>query len=291
VSLIEREIATQPECWRKAAEVAQARADSLPASGERVAAVGCGTSWFIAQAYAGLREAAGRGETDAFPASEMPLRRAYDRIVVVSRSGTTTEVVDLLARLDGRPTVAVTADGETPVGRAAAWSVELPFADEASVVQTRFATSALALLRAHLGHDLERLAGEAEKALGVHPAVNPAAFRHFVFLGREWSVALAHESALKFREAAGAWTESYPAMEYRHGPISVAGDSTVVWMLGEGDPELEADVRATGARVITSELDPMAELVRVQRAAVRLALGRGLDPDQPRHLSRSVVLS
>ena len=28
-----------------------------------------------------------------------------------------------------------------------------------------------------------------------------------------------HEAALKIREAAGAWTESYPAMEYRHGPI------------------------------------------------------------------------
>jgi glucosamine 6-phosphate synthetase-like amidotransferase/phosphosugar isomerase protein len=34
----------------------------------------------------------------------------------------------------------------------------------------------------------------------------------------------------------------------------------------------------------------MAELVRVQRLAVALALARGLDPDHPRHLARSVVL-
>jgi fructoselysine-6-P-deglycase FrlB-like protein len=34
----------------------------------------------------------------------------------------------------------------------------------------------------------------------------------------------------------------------------------------------------------------MVELVAIQRAAVALAKARGLDPDEPRHLSRSVVL-
>jgi fructoselysine-6-P-deglycase FrlB-like protein len=34
----------------------------------------------------------------------------------------------------------------------------------------------------------------------------------------------------------------------------------------------------------------MAELVLIQRMAVELAEARGLDPDHPRHLTRSVVL-
>jgi fructoselysine-6-P-deglycase FrlB-like protein len=99
---------------------------------------------------------------------------------------------------------------------------------------------------------------------------------------------------LKLREAATAWSESYPAMEYRHGPISVAGPRSAVWPLGDVDAELLADVTATGATVVDAgvgAIDPMAELILIQRTAVALAQHRGLDPDRPRHLTRSVVLS
>src|ERR1700734_4489211 len=106
----EQEIVSQPACWRRAGLLAADVAGSLPARGERVAVAGCGTSWFMAQSYAAAREASGHGETDAFAASEMPLGRAYDRVVVLSRSGTTTEIVQLLDRLRGSaPTVAITA--------------------------------------------------------------------------------------------------------------------------------------------------------------------------------------
>src|ERR1044071_2404312 len=84
---VKAEIASQPECWRRAAKLADA--PGLPTRGERVAVVGCGTSWFIAKAYAALREQAGHGETDAFQASEFPRRRTYDRVVAITRSGTT----------------------------------------------------------------------------------------------------------------------------------------------------------------------------------------------------------
>jgi len=49
------------------------------------------------------------------------------------------------------------------------------------------------------------------------------------------------------------------------------------------------DVRRTGATVVVTEGDPQAELVLAQRVAVATAERRGLDPDQPRHLSRSVL--
>lgn len=44
----------------------------LPRRGERVAVVGCGASWFMAQSYAVLRETCGHGETDAYAASGFP---------------------------------------------------------------------------------------------------------------------------------------------------------------------------------------------------------------------------
>ncbi|MEV6985722.1 hypothetical protein AB0M95_31305 [Sphaerisporangium sp. NPDC051017] len=50
-------------------------------------------------------------------------------------------------------------------------------------------------------------------------------------------------------------------------------------------------MRRAGGVFVTSEADPMAELVRAQRVAVARAHARGMDPDQPLHLTRSVILS
>src|SRR4249919_3949470 len=93
------EIASQPDVWRQAAALVERGRDLLAAPGERVLAIGCGTSAFVAMAYASLREGAGLGETDAAYGSEVPTTRAYDRVVAITRSGTTTEVLDALARL------------------------------------------------------------------------------------------------------------------------------------------------------------------------------------------------
>lgn len=170
-------------------------------------------------------------------------------------------------------------------------AVSLAFADERSIVQTRFPTSVLALLRAHLGEDLAPAIADAELVLGVDLPADPLAYEHFVFLGTGWTVGLANEGALKVKEASGSFSESYPAMEYRHGPISLAGVGSLVWALGEVGDDLLEDVRATGATVLSSDRDPMAELVMIQRLAVARADAKGLDPDRPRHLTRSVVLA
>ncbi|GHE57988.1 SIS domain-containing protein [Streptomyces capitiformicae] len=288
---VEDELNSQPECWTRVAAEAVAHAKVLPVPGERVALIGCGTSYFMAQAAAVSRERAGQGETDAFAASEFPHGRGYDRVVALSRSGTTTEVLDVLGALRGRtPTTAITADPDTPVMAAADDVVVLDYADERSVVQTRFATTALTLLRAHLGLHTDRAVADARTALSAPLPEGLVDCAQFTFLGRGWTVGLAHEAALKMREAALAWSEAYPAMEYRHGPISVTARSTATWMLGKAPEGLAEQVRKTGGLWIEGELDPLAELVRAQRLAVALAAVRGLDPDRPRHLTRSVIL-
>ncbi|MFI6897052.1 SIS domain-containing protein [Streptomyces sp. NPDC050256] len=292
MSFVEIETASQPDCWRRAAALAPSHAAALPASGERIAVVGCGTSFYMAQAYAALREESGQGESDAFAASEFPARRRYDRVVALTRSGTTTEVLELLDRLRGTtPTVAITADPNTPVMTSADAVVVLDFADEQSVVQTRFATTLLTLLRAHLGLHTEAVVRDAEAALAEPLPEGLLDCSQFTFLGRGWTAGLANEAALKMKEASLSWTEAYASMEYRHGPISIATTGTATWTFGAAPEGLREQVLATGARWVESGLDPLAELVRVQRLAIARAAARGLDPDSPRHLTRSVVLA
>jgi glucosamine--fructose-6-phosphate aminotransferase (isomerizing) len=286
------EIESQPDVWTAVTSRLPTLATDLPAAGDRLAILGCGTSFYVAQAIGGLRRGAGAGPSDAWVASEFVPDRPYDTVLAISRSGTTTEVVRALDAVPaGTPRVSISAVAGSPVSVASDRIVVVAEADETSVVQTRFATSTVMLLRAHLGIDPEPVIAEGREAVGAPLPVDPSSFDRFVFLGRGWCVGLANEAALKMREAALAWSESYPALEYRHGPISVADERTVVWFLGEADPELVRDVRGVGATVQASDRDPLAELILIQRTAVALAEARGLDPDAPRHLTRSIVLS
>src|SRR3954469_22520348 len=292
MSITIAEIRTQPDLWQRAGALAADFASVLPASGERVCVIGCGTSLFMAQAWAAMREAAGHGVTDAFPASELPAGRRYDVLVAISRSGTTTEVVHALRQGLAARTVVLTALPDSPVTAAADDLVDLSFADERSVVQTRFATTTIALARA-LAHPeaVEPGGAGGERALSEPLPVEPGAVEQWTFLGRGWTVGLANEAALKLRETGQAWTEAYPLFEYRHGPIAIAGQWRVVWSLGPLPPDIAHAIRRTGASVVAPELDPLASLVLAQRTAVALAESRGLDADQPRNLTRSIVLS
>src|SRR5207248_139909 len=279
MSYLTDEIASQPGCWARAIETAGSAGTALPAAGERVAAIGCGSSLNVARCYAALREAAGQGGTDAFPASEVPAARRYDRLVYISRTGTTTEVLDALRRAPrDTPATAITADPDAPLAREAGHVVLLDFADERSVVSSRFITSSIVLLRAHLaaypGTEVLPAAAEREVTRPLPPELAERA--EFTFLGRGWAAPVADEAALKLREASRSWAESYPAMEYRHGPISVSDEDTVVWALGEVPSDLLADARRTGAAVIASDADPLAALIGAQRLAAALAERKGI---------------
>jgi fructoselysine-6-P-deglycase FrlB-like protein len=286
---VSAEIASQPDCWARALAASDEAAKVLPGRGERVAVTGCGTSWHVASAIAVAREVAGHGETDAFAASELPVRD-YDAVLAVSRSGTTTEVLDALKNVPSSVRkIGITADASTPIRDAADQLLVLDYADEQSVVQTRFATTVLTLARANIGHDLAPVVEQAKAAVAAELDDRLVDRPHYVFLGGGWAAGVAREAALKVEETGAAWSEAYPALEYRHGPLAAATEESVVWLLGVADDALARDIRRTGATVIVADRDPQAELVLVQRVAVATAQARGLDPDRPRYLTRSVM--
>lgn len=280
------EIFSQPRTWRRAIDAASGA--PLPKPGERVLFLGCGTSYYVGESYAAVRNALGAGRTRAAVPAELSYVEDDEVVVVLSRSGTTGDVIEAATRLRGtHRVIGIIGTPDSPLVSACDDVVLLDWADEVSVVQTRFATTAFTLLRASLVPDLHHLVEDAASAL-ERPL--PPIPDHVVFLGHGLSFGLAHEAALKCLESSGRWAEAYAVMEYQHGPISAAAaPNTVVWPLSPIPAAIVDAIRATGAFVVEPDLDPQAELVVVHRMAVEMARAEGRDPDVPPFLSRSVL--
>ncbi|MPM38341.1 hypothetical protein SDC9_84970 [bioreactor metagenome] len=206
---------------------------------------------------------------------------------MLSRSGDTLDVVAMLHELAGRvPTLAFVGKERSTIGSLCDSQVALPFADEAGYAQTRFATSVLALHRAWLGEDMGPVIEQARDALREKLDERHVAAEQVTYLGTGWTIGLAREAALKFRESSASWAEAYPMLEYRRGPITVAQPGRMVWVFGEAPEGLGEQILDTGATLVESSRDPQAELVVTQRLALGRAMKLGLNPDRPRYLRK-----
>lgn len=293
------EIRAQPQQWRRILAMVPAHAGRLSSFFDRpVALVGAGSSYYVGLAAAAYMEERGVTRARAVPAS-VYRPGPGEAAVFISRSGTTTEVLEAaeLAREAGLQTLAITCEPVSPLVELCDRAVVFDFVQEQSVVQTGSATGAFLFLRALAdtlagGQPADDLVGQLERALEA--SLQPdRPIRHLVVLGSGWRFGVACEAALKAQEMALLWTERYVPLEYRHGPISCADEGTLVFILDPMDgriSSLASDVETTGALVIVGEHDPLVELVRLQQLALALSLQRGLNPDRPRHLVRSVVL-
>ncbi|WIK64953.1 SIS domain-containing protein [Gleimia hominis] len=290
MSLTVDEIMSQPDLWLK---LSTRPTDALPDNDKKVAVIGCGTSWFMAQAYCRYRQLHCNAVSDAYTATEFPDFYDYDALILLSRSGTTSEIVELAKHCHENDihAILITAVAGGPASPYVDSEIVFEEADEESVVQTRFATTALAWLLSSLDFDVKAAAEDCRKALEAEIPQRWVEADQITFLGMGWTIGVANEAALKCREASQSWTEAYSAMEYRHGPISIAQPGRLVWVFGEVPAGLDKQVEQTGAEMVTSEWNPLAHLVLAQRVAVARAENRGLNPDTPRHLTRSVILS
>ncbi len=338
------EILNQPNSWEETLRLVPGLWSQLGAKlsiGADMHALfaGCGTSLYIAQAAAqGFQEVTGLVAT-AVPASEIFLSPksvipAGGPVVVfiISRSGRTSETLlaaDFLRHIPNVQTVGVTCNSGTELVRRTDHAIELPHASERSVVMTQsFTTMLLALqIVAGLvaGDDmlLAELHGLPRAVRSLLPQADEFARRLaaydqpdlVVHLGLGPNQGLAEEGTLKLKEMTQVPCESYNPLEFRHGPISIVTDRTLVVIL-EGLRErayiedVERDLVHTGA--IVARLAPYATaesetsfvfaevfsdiarcclyLPPLQLHGYYRAVGLGLDPDRPRNLNQVVVL-
>ena len=238
-----------------------------------------------------LRQATDPGQTQAFPASEVPAARRHDRLVDISRTGATTEALDALrARALQYPGDAITADLDAPLpARPATWL--LYSADERSAVSSRFIISST-LLRLHLPRTRNGRpvpAGAAEREAACPLLTESAERAEFMFLGSRLGRPGGREAALKLRRPR-TWADPYPAMEY--GTARSASATRTPWRGRSARCRPICSTTPPHRRhAIALDADPLAALIGVQRLAAALAERKGIDPDQPRALSRSVILA
>jgi len=142
----------------------------------------------------------------------------------------------------------------------------------------------------------------------------------FFFLGRGISVATAYEGRLKLMEIAYVPSIALPAGESKHGPISLiepgfpvvficAKDGThktlignmmemkargaqIIAIIEEGDEEIKklADDYVEVPGGIPEVLSPIPFVIPLQLLAYYMAIERGLNPDMPRNLAKSVTV-
>jgi glutamine---fructose-6-phosphate transaminase (isomerizing) len=288
------EIFSQPRCWdtclTKLASSAELRAaQQLARPGTEWIFVGCGTSYYLAQAAASSFNAL-KLAARAVPASDLlmypalTLQTGHDYVpVVISRSGRTSEAVRAAQMLEKQfdlRTIAITCAAGQPLEPACTVTLKLLDADEQSTVMTRSFTSMLLglqyLAATVSGNDVVRgaltdLPAQVEPLLQDVPQrlrlfVESRSFSDFVFLAQGPLFAIASECMLKVTESSCSYAQVFHSLEFRHGPKSIAGpDTLITFLMSEtsygAEVELLEEMKALGAgtMVIANRVESRAQ--------------------------------
>ncbi|MGA7623491.1 MAG: SIS domain-containing protein [Candidatus Acidiferrales bacterium] len=339
------EIRSEPETWKSCLQSTEVTAelrsfsDRLPRDIEWVF-VGCGSSFYLAQAAAASWSILTGEKSRAIPASEITLFPQLLPLpcqpVLITRSGYTSETLEAAEYLEGKlklKTLAITCAADTPIERMASHCLKLLAADEKSTVMTRSFTSmlltlqALAAIRARRGDFVDALGrlpdqvanqfGRIESA--IQSLVDSRKFADYVFLGQGPFFGIAQESMLKVKEMSCSYAQCFHTLEFRHGPKSIVSpDTLITFIISETGFDAEVAVleeikKLGGVTLIISNgqnsairdsADYLVELSldvpELARAAASVIPGqllgfstgikKGLNPDEPRNLSRVVML-
>ena len=346
-----QEIISQPQTWRATLDgfaASQAALKDFIAGDlaskspfDQIVVVGCGSTHYLAQAAAATLTHCTAVPARAFPSSEVwlfpgtvPAGRTL--LLAVSRSGTTTETLRALERfreINAGPVLTVTCHPESPLAQQADFVLAAPDAQERSIAQTRSFSSMLLLtqaLTATLARDegmLEQLrqlpdalddlvdrVGDLPRRLGADLDVE-----RIYFLGAGPLYGLANEVMLKMKEMTLSYAEAYHSLEFRHGPMSMVNEHTLIVGL-LSDTALAEEIRVLedmhnlGGRTLALVEDRSAfagwqpdhivelgsgmnEWARgplylpvLQRLAYHRAVAKGLDPDRPHNLTAVIEL-
>jgi glucosamine--fructose-6-phosphate aminotransferase (isomerizing) len=314
VGITEKAIFEQFALWEAAPHGPQAR----PSVDYVV--VGCGSSYNLAMSVAASLNEKGFGAI-AVPGNEWARRpgsyKADPRsceVIAISRSGESSELVQAArkSRSYGLSVIAITCDDRSSLVVNADRVLSAKTHAEEGIVMTASASLMLLLGLRFAGIDTEGSAAVAEallRDLERHGDSFLVERTHFVYLGGGALYGVAAEGALKLQEMSCTVTQTYHPLEYRHGPISVIDDRSIIVMLyhpdtREEEERLAKELSAKGAFVLgfggagdlsfsidgPAGLRGLVCLPALQFLGAQLAHLRDLDTTAPRHLTKVVKI-
>jgi glucosamine--fructose-6-phosphate aminotransferase (isomerizing) len=327
------EIQSQTEAWAQAIEIPRRLALPQAADYQHVIFTGCGSTYYLSLAAAALYQALTGCPARAVPAGELVLNPHVvltdqkTLLVAVSRSGTTSETLKATEKFKAqkRGEIIVISNYEAALSRLADVGIVIDKGQEESVAQTRafasmYVSACMLCARMAKREDLVDVMGklpEVGKSIirkyesFAKEIGEDLVFDRFYFLGSGLRYGLACEANLKMKEMTLTHSEPFHFLEFRHGPMSMVNQSSVVvGMLSEEHYTHEARVLSEmktlgGAAISLGETDAdiqfgsgIPESVRgvlylpvLQLMAFYRSLAKGLNPDKPNHLTSVVQLN
>jgi glucosamine--fructose-6-phosphate aminotransferase (isomerizing) len=334
-----QEIKSQTKAWVQAIEHTREQADAIrqlwrEGGFSEVLFTGCGSTYYLSLAAATLFRKIVDFSGWGLPGGELLLypdsAYATDRnilLVAISRSGTTTETVTAVKQFKEAQrgqVITITNYEDSPLANLGDLVIAIPEGKEESVAQTRsfasmfVAVTALAAViagRDDLLHEIARLPDCGEKLMRLYEPLareigEDLTVDRFYFLGGGVRYGLACEANLKMKEMTLTHSEPFHFLEFRHGPMSMISDSTlVIGMLSEANHAHEKKVldemAQLGSRTLSlGEADAeisfacgLSEAIRnvlhlpvLQLMAYYRSLKKGFNPDRPNNLTAVVEL-
>ncbi|MPZ53181.1 MAG: SIS domain-containing protein [Acidimicrobiia bacterium] len=243
-------------------------------------------------------------------------------VVGISQSGQSPDLVEVLAEAgrQGRPTLAITNDVNSPMADTAEIVIDLCAREERAIAATKTYTSqltAVALLSLAFSGGapgkLDVLPDAIARTTGtdmIDAVSGLIDVDRCVVVGRGFHQATIYEWALKLQELTYLLSQPFSAADFRHGPVAVVEEGFPVLAVATAGPTLDemttlvTDMQTRNAHVVTMTdsdapgdviisipevepwLSPIVAAPALQRFAHDLTVARGIDPETPRGLSK-----
>jgi glucosamine--fructose-6-phosphate aminotransferase (isomerizing) len=241
--------------------------------------------------------------------------------IAISQSGRSPDLLETARayKTGGAYLVAIVNDQGSPLAALADEGLPMCAGPERSVAATKSYIASLAALAALVAHWAQDI--DLQTQLSALPVTMRSAFaldwssaqniladaRNLFVIGRGYSLGIAQEAALKFKETCGLHAEAFSSAEVRHGPMAIVGRDFPVLAFATSDTAGD-DVRSVvaqfaerdaavmladaagggslGALSAHAALEPILMVQSFYRFVNALAVARGIDPDAPPHLKK-----
>jgi glucosamine--fructose-6-phosphate aminotransferase (isomerizing) len=314
-----QEILSQPRAWNESLRSLKTNAaiEKVLSKGDSRIEwlfVGCGTSFYAAEAAAASWTILTGQSARALPASELLLfpalslpRNTERQAVVISRSGSTSEALraaTLLRREHGIATLGLTCSANSPLESACELTIQLSSADEKSTVMTRSFTSMLLVLQYLAGRkngakefcaSLETMSGCFASLLRsfserIDSFTENRIFEDYIFLGQGPFQGIAREASLKVTEMSCSFSQAYHTLEFRHGPKAIVNPGTcLTFFISESGEEAESEVLVEMKELGGVVIAICNRANKAIRSSSDLVFELGLDSPEIATLAPSVV--